>query len=294
MDPSRTNKNPVLLTGGNKRFAMKTADEMHGCINMEINDDKGIITTMVENIKHFAYDEYTYKILLAGNRNEKWYYHLLGDLPISKDGKGETSFRFKPSDVDGKNTGIWDFCAIIIAAMSTRNKSESLHPVLKGTLTISKDSLCKKNATAKDYSPFYNNYILERCIEIAKMQKKFIDVIPFKHDLTKAQWKKITDCKLFPMVAPGAMFPMEVYGHFIFGWRDSHYFLGIPGRFFPEEQPDHGKSGFVFWQPLLGMEEESQDKSLPIEKRRENIYGYWIASINRYNGHIEEIPLIEE
>ena len=96
------------------------------------------------------------------------------------------------------------------------------------------------------------------------------------------------------MVAPGAQEPMKKYGHFLYGWRDSHYFLGIPGRFFPEEQPDGGRSGFVFWQPLLGMEEENQDKTVPLEERRKNIYGYWIAAINRYNGHIEEIPLIEE
>lgn len=294
MDPSRVNKNPVLLSGENPRFAMDPACDMSGYIKIENDKEKGLIVAVMDNIRFFPDGDYIYKLILAGKKNEKWRYHMLGSMSLNAHGNGEGSFRINPVDMDGKGTGLWEFSAAIIAAMSTRNNRESLHPVLKGDFSLSQDVIEKKNVTAKDYSPFYNKYILERCIEIAKIQNKFIDVIPFKHDLAKAQWKKVTDCKLFPMIAPGAMHPMEVFGHFIFGWRDSHYFLGIPGRFFPEEQPDGGKSGFVFWQPLLGMEEESQDKSIPIEKRRENIYGYWIASINRYNGHIEEIPLIEE
>ena len=86
---------------------------------------------------------------------------------------------------------------------------------------------------------------------------------------------------------------MKKYKHFLYGMGESHCFLGVPGRFFPEEQPDSGKSGFVFWQPITGMEKEARNKALSIEERRKNIYGYWIAAINRYNGHIEEIPLID-
>lgn len=102
--------------------------------------------------------------------------------------------------------------------------------------------------------------------------------------------EKINDRTLFPMISPGSGEPMIKYGHFLYGWHDSHYFLGIPGRFFPEEQPDSGKSGFVFWQPILGMEKEAQNETLSVEERRKKIYGYWIAAINRFNGHIEEMP----
>lgn len=294
MDSSNINKNQIHLTGECSRYAMDPASETQGYVKMEFNEDKCLITAMVTNIKFFPDNTYTYNVILAGLKSEKWHYHMLGTLTSNADGKGEGTFRITTADVNGNGFALWDYNSIIIAARSTRNCRESLHPVLKGTFSLDSNSICKKNASPKDYSPFYNKYILERCIEIAKIQTQFIDVIPFKHDLTLAKWKKITDCKLFPIIAPGAKHPMNIYGHFIFGWRDSHYFLGIPGRFFPEEQPDEGKSGFVFWQPLLGMEEESQDKSIPVEKRRENIYGYWIASINRYNGHIEEIPLIDD
>ena len=294
MDFSNVKKSPVLLKEENKRFAFDQSKEMRGYIKLEKDDDKGLIVAVMDNIKFFPHGEYVYKLILAGKRKEKWCYHMLGSMSLCADGKGEGSFRINPADMDGRGSSLSSFTTAIIAAMSTINCSESLHPVLKGDLTVQDTKTVARKPSVKDYSPFYNRYLLDKCVEIAKMQNKYTDVIPFKHDLARASWKKITDCVLFPMVAPGADDPMKKYGHFLYGWRDSHYFLGIPGRFFPEEQPDGGKSGFVFWQPLLGMEEESQDKSIPIEERRKNIYGYWIAAINRYNGHIEEIPLIEE
>ena len=39
------------------------------------------------------------------------------------------------------------------------------------------------------------------------------------------------------------------------------------------------------------MEKMAEDQSVPVDERRKNTYGYWIAAINRYNGHIEEFPL---
>lgn len=294
MDFSNVKKSPVLLKEENRRFASDQTKEMRGYIKLEKDDDKGLIVAVMDNIKFFPRGEYVYKLILAGRKKEKWHYHMVGSMTMSAEGKAEGSFRINPADLDGKGSALSDFSTAIIAAMSTINCRESLHPVLKGDFTAADTKTLSRKPSAKDYSPFYNRYLLEKCIDIAKKQNMYIDVIPFRHDLAKASWKKITDCELFPMVAPGAQEPMKKYGHFLYGWRDSHYFLGIPGRFFPEEQPDGGRSGFVFWQPLLGMEEENQDKTIPLEERRKNIYGYWIAAINRYNGHIEEIPLIEE
>ena len=294
MDFSKVKKSPILLKEENKRFAFDSGKEIRGYVKMEKDDDKGLIVAVVDNVKFFPKGEYVYKLIFVGTKKEKRRYHMVGNISLSAYGKGEGSFRINPRDLDGRGMALWDFSAAIIAAMSTVDSKEALHPVLKGTFSIPADDAAPRKADAKDYSPFYNRFVLENCIEIAKAQHQYPDITPFKQDLTKAKWKKITDRSLFPMISPGAKGPMERYGHFLYGWRNSHYFLGIPGRFFPEEQPDGGKSGFVFWQPILGMEEEAQDGTVPIEERRKNIYGYWIAAINRYNGHIEEIPLIEE
>lgn len=294
MDLSKVKKNPILLKEENKRFAMDPTKEIQGYIKMEQDEDKGLIVAIVDNVKFFPKGEYVYKLIFAGTKKEKRRYHMVGNISLSAYGKGEGSFRVNPHDLDGHGMALYDFSAAIIAAMSTVNCREALHPVLKGSFAVEKEQDASACSAPKDYSPFYNRFVLDSCVKIAANQSKYMDIAPFDRDFTKAQWKKITDLPSFPVISPGSELPMTKYGHFLFGWNDSHYFLGVPGRFFPEEQPDAGKSGFVYWQPIVGMEKENNNASIPLEERRKNIYGYWIAAINRYNGHIEEIPLIEE
>ncbi|NLD19530.1 MAG: hypothetical protein GX663_04695 [Clostridiales bacterium] len=289
MDYSNVEKSPVLLKEENRQFAMDPGRQMRGYAKMEKDDDKGLIVVIVDNVKFFPKGEYVYKLIFAGTKNEKRQYHMVGNISLSAYGKGEGSFRVNSHDLDGHGMALWDFSTAIIAAVSTVNPKESLHPVLKGNFSISPEKGKKIQATAKDYSPFYNKFVLDSCVSIAKMQKDFVDIFPFKKDFTEAQWKKITDCTILPMISPGSKEAMTEYGHFIFGWNDSYYFIGIPGRFLQKEQPDKGTSGFVYWQPIAGMEDREDDTALPIEERRKNTYGYWIAAINRYNGRIEEV-----
>lgn len=293
MDLSKITKSPILLKEENKRYAFDPGREMRGFLKVEQEQDKGLIVVIVENVKFFPKGEYVYKLVLAGTKNERRCYHLVGNISLSAYGKGEASFRINPADLDGCGTALCEFSMAIIAAMSTVNSRESLHPVLKGSFSLHAEPRTDSKSLPRNYNAFYNRVVLERCIELAKDQEQYADIVPFANDPTKASWKKITDVKRFPIVAPGADEPIRKYGHFLWGYNDNYYFLASPGRFFPEEQPDEGKSGFVFWQPILGMEKEADDKSIPIEERRKNIYGYWIATINRYNGHIEEIPLID-
>lgn len=296
MDISKITKSPIILKEENKRYAFDSSKEMQGFLKVEQDKDKGLIVVIVENIRFFPRGEYVYKLVLAGTKNERRCYHLVGNISLSAYGRGEASFRINPSDLDGCGTALWEFSMAIIAAMSTVNSREALHPVLKGSFSLSEASpaACKPGKVPpKNYNAFYNRILLGRCIELAKDQENFADIVPFADDPMKASWKKVTDIKRFPMVAPGADEPIHKYCHFLWGYNDNYYFLAAPGRFFPEEQPDEGKSGFVFWLPILGMEKEAEDKTIPIEERRKNIYGYWIATINRYNGHIEEIPLID-
>lgn len=293
MDFTKITRNPIMLTEENKRFTMDQAKEMRGYIKFEEDGDKGLIVVTVDNVRFFPKGEYVYKLIFAGIKKEKKHYHMVGNISLSAYGSGEGSFRINLKDLNGRGMPLSDFSTVIIAAMSTINCREALHPVMKGELLQPAETPAAKPLTPRDYSPFYNSFILENCDKLLKKQGKFTDIIPFDQDLTNAKWKKITDKNLFPIISPGSVSPISKYGHFLYGWHDSHYFLGVPGRFFPEEQPDEGKSGFVFWQPIMGMKNETNDKTMPIEERRKNIYGYWIAAINRYNGHIEEIPLID-
>ena len=71
---------------------------------------------------------------------------------------------------------------MIVAAASVTNPRESLHPVLQGKFRIACPADPLPTAAPKDYSPFYQDFVLDRCITIARMQKQLTDIRPFYHD----------------------------------------------------------------------------------------------------------------
>ena len=464
MDHIKTMSAPVVLAEEDRRFAMDAGRRISGCIRIELSGGKGLTAVSVDNIRFFPRGEYVYKLLFAGSGQDKQRYHIAGNISLSAYGRGEASLCINPADLDGTGTKLSDLPAVLIAAMSTVNSDEALHPVLKGTLPSSSEGPSESNSTVtdnsmttakenhddavkspsqgntatprsihstqetaqpvsgdtprqvyrqrqnthaiptdqssiptgagepvrspraeafynrnsqfaltgsnadaktadsgtyiptpdnaapgrtgrqthsaegprsdtsspsehtqgssgqpatgrsadtapgdsrtngsaesspppdRDYSSFYSRSVLEKCTGLAGNCSASQDIVPFDRNFADASWKKITDTSLFPLVSPGSTEPMMKYGHFIFGWCSTHYLIGVPGRVLPEEQPDSGRSGFVYWQPIAGMPEESHDASLTLEERRKDIYGYWIAPVNRSTGHIEEMPLIE-
>lgn len=511
MDHIKTMSDPVVLAEEDRRFAMDASRRISGCIRIELSGGKGLTAVSVDNIRFFPRGEYVYKLIFAGSGQDKPFYHIAGNISLSAYGRGEASLCINPADLDGTGTKLSDLPAVLIAAMSTVNSDEALHPVLRGTLPsspadqteagdvsdsmaavheekseegkseaspgmknisskairtgsagdpVSDESVSRKTAgnmaaaargesapeaqhteyrmqqstqsahgdtqrqiyrqrqnthavpdsfrkamaaepvrspraeayyagisshssaagdtagrdsdvsadssrsfsasgtseniphnnnissdhrdpaaagpaqenieaasghipghspdtgsdappetvtsvvtaaapaendqpSHRDCDPDCSGIILKNCVDLAVSCSAAQDIIPFDRNFADASWKKITDTSLFPLVSPGSTEPMMKYGHFIFGWCGTHYLIGVPGRFLPEEQPDSGRSGFVYWQPIAGMPEESHDASLTLEERRKDIYGYWIAPVNRSTGHIEEMPLIE-
>lgn len=507
MDHVKTMSDPVVLAEEDRRFAMDADRSISGCIRIELSGGKGLTAVSVDNIRFFPRGEYVYKLLFAGSGQDKQRYHIAGNISLSAYGRGEAGFCINAADLDGTGAGLSDLSTVLVAAMSTVNPDEALHPVLRGTLpslqeaqpetggttagsmtaaqekqdsvadreTISSQSspgdqnspgeirddraadisgrqTPAENSTGtapshdarttsrngysahenpqpvpgdaqrqiyrqrqnthtvppgrssiptgagepvrsprveafytgssgsagtdsstdtkpagaalsspasaapaaspdtartgsqthaaasprtdasllsghtqvptrqtvtdrpsdaapadagaagtaensqspdRDYSSFYALSVMEKCTALAGNCSAAQDIVPFDRNFADASWKKITDTSLFPLVSPGSKEPMMKYGHFIFGWCGTHYLIGVPGRFLPGEQPDSGRSGFVYWQPIAGMPEESPDAAIPLEERRKDIYGYWIAPVNRSTGHIEEMPLIE-
>ena len=64
---------------------------------------------------------------------------------------------------------------MIVAAASVTNPRESLHPVLQGKFRIACPADPLPTAAPKDYSPFYQDFVLDRCIAIARMQEQLTD-----------------------------------------------------------------------------------------------------------------------
>ncbi len=148
--------------------------------------------------------------------------------------------------------------------------------------------------TKKTYNNFYNEYILSACAHTCRIAEFYEDVAPFERDKTGARWKKIVNITNLPLVSPGAHYFATQYRHYIFGAKPDEkgmatkFYFGIPGRFLDEEQPDGGKSGFTYWQPIRGADPafEGYRKG---ERANRNAYGYWIIAVDGKTGNIEEV-----
>ncbi|NLX26034.1 MAG: hypothetical protein GXY61_08780, partial [Lentisphaerae bacterium] len=145
-----------------------------------------------------------------------------------------------------------------------------------------------------DYNSFYNEYILNACIHTCRIARFYEDVNPFGKDKTGARWKKIVNITNLPLVSPGAHYFATQYRHYIFGAKPdekgaaSRFYFGIPGRFLDEEQPDGGKSGFTYWQPIRSEEPVLETGETEGRVNRK-AYGYWIVAVDAKSGNIEEV-----
>lgn len=141
--------------------------------------------------------------------------------------------------------------------------------------------------TLKSFNRFYNDYLLHFCIQTCQMADYYEEVWPFVKDQTGARWKKILNVGHFPLISPGAHYFAGKYRHYLFGARPdgrgyaSCYFLAVPGQNTQTEQPDGGKSGFLYWQPAKGQDKGSENSQDPC--------GYWIVEIDGQTGDIREV-----
>ncbi|MGI6751644.1 MAG: hypothetical protein ACOX4U_03385 [Anaerovoracaceae bacterium] len=297
------NRTFVMMEPQGSDFTAATSDDdqIKGYLKIETGNNKGAMRCIVQNLKPYGQSEYIYKLIFFGKKKERTIHTILGGLVLNKNGNGETYFRFDPLNFDGKGNTLDDFTVAIVAAASGKNKKESLHPVLKGTMekegdkkivtTDTKDTEDQERESKvvwgdikpnHNFNRFYNEYLLQFCDYTCKVADYYEDVRPFEKDKTGAMWKKMVNIGNLPLVSPGAHFFATHYKHYLFGakpdenGRAVRYFFGIPGRGIEEERPDGGRSGFVLWQPMAG----SQGMEKP--------YGYWILAIDGDSGNIEE------
>lgn len=281
-------KSFVMLEEQNHNFALDKTRPVKGYIKLETGDGQGAVRVGADNLRCFEHSGYVYKLLLFGKKNEKTIYKIAGDLLLSSRGRGETYLRIDPADVDGNGNSLELFSIAIVVAVSTTDKREPLHPILKGTLE--KGERKKKVKAAKQtvsYSGYYNQYVLQCCQAIEERAEIYDRMIPFKMDKTQAQWRRVVNLGKFPMVSPGAQYMISRYRHFIFGNGEDYYFIGVPGRFLENEQPEQGASGFVLWQPIMGAENYHADREGASLADRQMAYGYWIAAVRKDSGSIE-------
>lgn len=308
----------VMMEGQTADFAAREAP-VKGYLKIETGNNKGALRCVVQNLKYYSSGDYIYKLILFGKNEDRTVNAVLGSLSVNRYGNGETYFRFDPLNMDGKGSRYDDFSVAVVAAVSGSNKKEPLHPVLKGAMKKNDDESEKSESWEEKYgvqlvmkqqeglmeeeqkqekvkqkpaiyNSFYNEYLLQFCGYTCKAANYYEDVFPFEKDLTGARWKRIQNIASLPLVSPGAHFYATQYRHFLFGAKpDSdgiacRYFFAVPGRFVQEEQPDGGRSGFVFWQPVAG----APSSEILNKGRPEAGYGYWIVAVDAATGDIIE------
>lgn len=279
-------KSFIMLDEQNRNFALDKQKQIRGYIKLETGGNRGSLRVGAENLRCFERGSYVYKLILFGKKHEKTIYKIVGNLMISSRGRGETYLRINPADVDGNGNSLDYFTIAIIVAVSATDNREPLHPILRGMLEAKIEAAGKKKP--ESYNNYYNHYVLQCCEAIEHKKELYDRLIPFKEDRTGADWRRIVNLGKFPLVSPGAQYTMSRYRHFIFGLSEDYYFVGVPGRYLENEQPDGGNSGFVLWQPIMGAECYCADAEGASLKNRQVAYGYWIAAVNRSNGSIEQ------
>ncbi len=171
------------------------------------------------------------------------------------------------------------------------------------------DALKPLSKKTYDTSRYFSNYVRTVSTNLEKVLSFYNKTEPFEYDRVGCKWWKIINLMSIPFANtsylqgyPEHMRPYNMnfynprelcpschdliykYQHYLFGIeqdennRVKSYYYGIPGRYMKEEQPDNGKSGFEYWQPLQGKERKVGD------------YGYWILSVNGKTGQFE-IPV---
>lgn len=368
MNYVKYNRAFVMMEEQSSQFAAKEAVPIKGYLKVETGNNKGALRCVVQNLRYFEKSDYIYKLILFGKKGERTIHTIIGNLVVNKQGNGESYFRFLPLDMDGKGNFYHNYTTAIVAAASTKDDREPLHPVLKGVTfsegepfqselfqideeiesgqnseiddIISKidkivgeveqtlqdevvpeeltnvDDLFQSRTeevpfqeeaaaanlkeeqeriiTKKTYNNFYNEYILNACAHTCRNAEYYEDVTPFDKDKTGARWKKIVNITNLPLVSPGAHYFATQYRHYLFGAKPDEkgmatkFFFGIPGRFLDEEQPDAGRSGFTYWQPIRGADRVFEGYSKG-EVSNRSAYGYWIVAVDGRTGNIEEI-----
>ena len=114
--------------------------------------------------------------------------------------------------------------------------------------------------------------------------KEAMDLFAEEIDETGAKWYRFELEKSCPKHLDTFRVLIDRYQHYVLGVNNDQYFIGIPGRFILEEQPDQGSSGFKLWQPLKGAEKLYTYIEDLSDEEKHDIFGYWIAGIDKING----------
>ncbi|MBO5666201.1 MAG: hypothetical protein J6S45_02005 [Firmicutes bacterium] len=272
MDYVRYSRAVIVLEEKDREFADKPGTEMKGYLRVETGNNRGAIRCVMQNVKYYPRSEYTYQLILFGKRGERTIHTVLGTIPVSRYGAGEVDLRFHPHDVDGKGNDYGCYTTAIVAAVSSNNRSEALHPVLVGKTghstvgaAVISEASVPETKIRRTYNHYYAGYLKHVCEYFWNIRSDLQREESFGEN-DGCSWFRIQDPTAMFLVSPGARYFAEQQGFFLFGRNDAEgvtYYVAVAGRNCSEDQPDGGESGFRQWRE-----------------------GYWIAAIDGESGEI--------
>lgn len=214
-----------------------------------------------------------YKLIFIGRKKGNSVYKILGDIVPDQNGNVIFQQIVNPADIDGEGTDLSCFYIFMIAVMG-----RPVRTVLKGDLLDSGKSpertgSKKVQHSNQRYNDYYKDFIMQKMSVLVEGAGNYTRISPFDDAWLVDNWRRTADITLLPIASVGAEMQIRKYGHFIFGFTEKHFYLGVPGRHTDEEWPDRGESGFLLWQSIKKSAE----------------YGYWAMVIDRKTGIITEI-----
>lgn len=116
-----------------------------------------------------------------------------------------------------------------------------------------------------------------------------LEIFSKEVDETGAEWHRISGELEMPETLEGVKMFIARYHHYLLGRKGEEWYVGIPGRFLQKEQPCREEGLFLLWQPLRGGEKFFDRYETMTRKQQEEIFGYWIAGLDRENGRLKPL-----
>lgn len=127
--------NVIMLEGQSEEFS-EDGYALKGHIKLETGRGKCAVRVAADGIRVRDKGSYIYKLIFFGRKKEKTIHAVVGTVAVNRWGCADTYFRINPANIDGRGNGLDAFSMVIVAAVSTADDKESLHPILKGDLEL--------------------------------------------------------------------------------------------------------------------------------------------------------------
>ena len=261
----------VLYSG----YKLWKDEAIYAYSRIEKYKEKGTIYFTVRNllpstVLGFSYNR-EYRMVFMGSSEGEVSFVDFGPVYFNKTGECRKYQKFNCKNFDGKGTPFEDFSFCLIVAASKEGSPEQPMVLIKAELPF-----------AKNYVSGFDDEWKEQ-IELCQ-GKEAMDLFAEEIDETGAKWYRFELEKSCPKHLDTFRVLIDRYQHYVLGVNNDQYFIGIPGRFILEEQPDQGSSGFKLWQPLKGAEKLYTYIEDLSDEEKHDIFGYWIAGIDKING----------